>query len=221
MVGHMAYLRVLRDALRRDEDSVQFTISAAGYSLDALPTLNDNAALAVLASELLFARTDPRIGAAAESIMARAITGRAHTVHVRVGVLLALHHELCGAAQAAENLLTPLLDETQRCHTHRLILDFPQLAPILQRLRTPYSQSLLSRLSTIVGKFRPFGLTVQETACLRLIIEGHRITDVAAHMNLAEQSIRVYLKRIYRKLGVHSRVEAVRVAQEAGMGATE
>jgi DNA-binding CsgD family transcriptional regulator len=53
-----------------------------------------------------------------------------------------------------------------------------------------------------------FSLTNRERQVLQYLIEGKARKEVAAAMNLSEDTVRSYLRSLYEKLGVSSRVEA-------------
>lgn len=53
-------------------------------------------------------------------------------------------------------------------------------------------------------------LTEREKDVLRLLVKGRRNAEIAAELTLTEQTIKNYVRRIYNKLGVNTRVEAVR-----------
>lgn len=78
----------------------------------------------------------------------------------------------------------------------------------------PMSISIARR---VVQTFHvPFGsqtargrLTQREQEILTLLAEGMTAKDVARHTGLSYETVRVHLRRIYEKLHVHSRAEAV------------
>jgi len=59
-------------------------------------------------------------------------------------------------------------------------------------------------------------LTERERAVLRLLAEGKGNREVAAILKLARSTVRNPSQRILKKLGVHSRAEAVRRARRRG-----
>jgi two-component system, NarL family, response regulator DesR len=59
-------------------------------------------------------------------------------------------------------------------------------------------------------------LTSQEQAILALAAEGMPVKDIASRLFLASGTVRNYLSRINSKTGAHSRMEAIRVARDAG-----
>ncbi|HEU5433061.1 MAG TPA: response regulator transcription factor [Thermomicrobiales bacterium] len=61
------------------------------------------------------------------------------------------------------------------------------------------------------------GLSERETALLRLLARGWDNARIANELNLAEQTVRNYLSRLYAKLGVQTRAEAIVWAHERGM----
>jgi len=59
-------------------------------------------------------------------------------------------------------------------------------------------------------------LTVREQRVLQLMAEGRTAREVAAALGLAVSIIRNPSQRILKKLGVHSRAEAVRQERRRG-----
>ena len=64
----------------------------------------------------------------------------------------------------------------------------------------------LQRLST---------LTNQQARILQLICEGKLNKQIAYDLSIAETTVKAHVTAIMRKLGVHSRTQAVLIAQEA------
>ena len=63
----------------------------------------------------------------------------------------------------------------------------------------------------------PFGLTDREFACLKELSDGLSNKGIARNLSVQEVTVKLHLRRAFRKLGVHNRAEAVRVALEAGI----
>ena len=63
----------------------------------------------------------------------------------------------------------------------------------------------------------PAGLSVQECSVLRLSAKGYNYEEVAGLMHLSRHTVETYVKRIYRKLQVHSKTEAVYEARNRGL----
>jgi DNA-binding NarL/FixJ family response regulator len=61
------------------------------------------------------------------------------------------------------------------------------------------------------------GLTDREREIVRLMAQGWDNARIAGELNLAEQTVRNYVSRIYTKLGVTSRVQAAVWARERGL----
>ena len=60
-------------------------------------------------------------------------------------------------------------------------------------------------------------LTARELEVLTLIGRGLRNAEVAAELNLSENTVAGYIKVIYRKLGISSRAEASWHAAQLGL----
>jgi DNA-binding NarL/FixJ family response regulator len=53
------------------------------------------------------------------------------------------------------------------------------------------------------------GLSAREIEVMSLIAGGHTNGEIAAHLFLAEKTVKNHVRRIYSKLGVDSRTEAI------------
>ncbi len=60
-------------------------------------------------------------------------------------------------------------------------------------------------------------LSSRERQVLELIAAGHATEDISAELGLALETVRTHIKAILRKLHVHSRREAIAVAQKRGL----
>lgn len=63
----------------------------------------------------------------------------------------------------------------------------------------------------------PFELTPREEEVLRRIVAGQHTRQMAGEMNIAVSTLRTYVKNVFAKLGVHSRLEAAAVASRANL----
>src|SRR6188768_3422049 len=78
----------------------------------------------------------------------------------------------------------------------------------------PMSPEVARRVVTVFREFRPperasYGLTPQEMTLLTLMVEGHHYKTAADAMGISINTVSFHLKRIYEKLQVHSKSEAV------------
>lgn len=78
----------------------------------------------------------------------------------------------------------------------------------------PISPQVAARVVNLFREFRPpvradYSLTMQETALLKLIVEGHHYKTAARELSVSTSTVSFHLKNIYAKLQVHSKTEAV------------
>lgn len=78
----------------------------------------------------------------------------------------------------------------------------------------PMSPEVASRVITLFRDFRPperadYHLTPHETRLLKLLVEGHNYKTAAAELKVTVNTVSFHLRKIYEKLQVHSKSEAV------------
>ena len=64
---------------------------------------------------------------------------------------------------------------------------------------------------------RPFGLTVRELDAVRELSLGLSNKQIARKLGVEEVTVKLHLRRAYRKMNAHSRAEAVRIALTHGI----
>ncbi len=86
----------------------------------------------------------------------------------------------------------------------------PDLAPVLAKV--VQGESITEQTES------PFGeLTPRESEILGLLAEGQSNKTIARNLGISDGTVKLHVKSILRKLGVHSRVEAAVIAVEHGM----
>jgi DNA-binding NarL/FixJ family response regulator len=100
-----------------------------------------------------------------------------------------------------------LRDAVERAIAGELVLPDDDLALVVSRLRDARRATSAERI---------ISLTVREQQVLGLIAEGWATGEVATQLAISAQTVQSHVKNILAKLGVHSKVEAVRVAWRCG-----
>ena len=83
-----------------------------------------------------------------------------------------------------------------------------------------HSRVELTRVKPQIGPERFSGLqelTPQELQIARAVAGGKNNCEVSAALFVSRKTVEAHLTRIYRKLGIHSRVELTRVLLESGI----
>lgn len=78
----------------------------------------------------------------------------------------------------------------------------------------PMSPEVASRVITLFREIRPperadYELTPHESRLLKLLVEGHNYTTAAEALGVSYNTVKFHMRRIYEKLQVHSKSEAV------------
>ncbi|HEX5741448.1 MAG TPA: response regulator transcription factor [Pilimelia sp.] len=113
-------------------------------------------------------------------------------------LLRALHQRFSGYLARSTGV------ESIRAAIHRAAL-----API--NFSAPDLDAVLAR------RRAPAALSPREAQVLRHLYVGANNAAIADSMSLTESTVRTYLARVYDKLGVHSRAEALAAATEHGL----
>lgn len=79
---------------------------------------------------------------------------------------------------------------------------------------SPISPEVARRVITLFRDVRPperadYELTPHETRLLKLLVEGHNYKTAALELNVSVNTVSFHMRRIYEKLQVHSKSEAV------------
>ena len=80
--------------------------------------------------------------------------------------------------------------------------------------RKMISRQVASTLAEHVGEET---LTPREVQVLRLVAQGNRNKQVAAHLSIADETVRMHMKNILSKLGANDRTHAVTIALTRGI----
>lgn len=84
----------------------------------------------------------------------------------------------------------------------------------------PVSPEIARWVITLFQKIRPlerseYELTPHEIRILKLLVEGHNYKTAAAELHVTVNTVSFHVRRIYEKLHVHSKSEAVAKALRA------
>jgi DNA-binding NarL/FixJ family response regulator len=87
---------------------------------------------------------------------------------------------------------------------------------------SPMSPEIARRVVTLFREIRPpekagYELTPHETRLLKLLVEGHNYKTAAKELTVSVNTISFHMRRIYDKLQVHSKSEAVSKALRHGL----
>lgn len=219
LIGMAGALRILRDHRRGKSEYCRQTLESMAIPLHALtPEMPDLLWYAVLSGCICSGRTD--VEHVLRSFHARMTQVQNPWMTLRTDVLLAVLLQINGRADEALDQLEKMLPALERSAMPRLVLDYPDLLPLLERSRLPYAQKLLTAADGAAAARRRLGLTPTERHILRRLTEDRLPQEIAAELVVSYETVRGHLKNCYRKLGVHTRAEAIKAAREAGIAAT-
>ncbi len=109
-------------------------------------------------------------------------------------------------------------DVTERMRTEKQLM---QAIQAVMQDTAWFSRSVMEKLAQIkaesVDKAGVSELTAREKQVLELVARGQNNEQIASELGIAKQTVRNYITRVYEKLGVHSRAEAIVWARERGL----
>jgi ATP/maltotriose-dependent transcriptional regulator MalT len=173
--------------------------------------------IAVLNGAMANPRQWPQLGALLGDFRRRLESTRNSWLALRVRAMQVVHYLHGDDQAAAEAELDALLPEIERSGMLRTVLDWPQLEPLLARSQASFAQRLSGMFRHGVLAGFPFGLSEHEMRVLRGIAANSSTAEIARKMFIETSTVRKHLVNLFRKMGVHSRAEAVHAAREAGL----
>jgi len=127
-------------------------------------------------------------------------------------VVVALAAGACGVLPT-ERVAHPLIDAFRRARAGELVLPARDLPLLVDRLRERAMPGRDERALLA-------SLTDRETEILALLSDGSSTRDVAERLDISPLTVQSHVKNILAKLGVHTKVEAVRIAWRHGLHPT-
>jgi DNA-binding NarL/FixJ family response regulator len=118
-----------------------------------------------------------------------------------------------------------------RCGASGFLLKDAPLADLVNAVRVVasgnalFAPSVTRRLAAEFSRHNPdrpappdlLGLTARELEVLRLVGKGLSNTEIAETLNIVEQTAKTHVSRMFGKLGLRDRAQAVVLAYEAGL----
>ena len=80
----------------------------------------------------------------------------------------------------------------------------------------PAAETLAAAADSVPSGASPFALTPRQQQVLKLIIKGQSNKEIAAELEVSDNTVKIHVASILRTLGVTNRTKAARVAQAAG-----
>jgi DNA-binding NarL/FixJ family response regulator len=178
---------------------------------DAIVALTDGAAELVVVD---IDRADDRGYDVIASIVGAGWPGRVLAATARRGsdaAANALSAGACGVLPVERD--ASLVDVFRRALAGELVLPADELSGLVDRLTAPREGGRRDVDATNV-------LTPREREILRTIAAGASTAEVAEAFGISPLTVQSHVKNILAKLGVHSKVEAVRIAWRQGLAPT-
>jgi len=218
--GNDAYLRMLRDMRMGHAERCRGTIEAMRLSLvDVTSTQAPNIVRPILAAEVFAGSSDVRVEPLLRGFLAALRRNEVRFTELQVRMLLVLHLQNIGREDEAVAELAGVLTLLEDMSCVRMVIDFPQVRSLLTRSESVTARQLLRAMQMRQESIarRPFDLSATEFRVVKLLALGHDNQRIAEELHVVTETVRFHLKNIYKKLGVHNRLEAVRTARESGI----
>ncbi|MCX6018563.1 MAG: LuxR C-terminal-related transcriptional regulator, partial [Chloroflexi bacterium] len=220
LASNITYLRILRDIKLGRLDRVQHTLSSFENPAGGVSA---NTPLVQRISQLTYeVHTNPNFDQV-EAMLCEyddycvQLGWTAFSMQARV--LRLVHALKRDTTQWDLHLLDALLTQIESTGMHRYVLDFPQLALMLNMSKLPFADVLLQKIARHSHSLPadPFNLTHQEVLVLRRIADGRNTDEIALDMQITPGTVRSHVRNAFLKMNVHHRAEAIKVARDAGL----
>lgn len=175
--------------------------------------------------------------AALQELLEEARRGRQHRREIKLGILLAMALEGQGQHADAQRALDAALRQAApEGMLQTFVEEGARMAPLFERWTLSSSRNersqdideifiyqLRQRLgltapanAAAAAQVAPSQLTEREFQILRLLAAGHRNRNIAEKVFLSEFTVKSHLQKIYAKLDVRGRTEALAIARTRG-----
>jgi len=182
---------------------------ALGLTLDSIPTeAPDLMWLALLTAYVAKGEQLERLTPKFELMFERARSISSPYLMIQINLLQARQLHQLGRRNTARSVMRQLLREVEATGYVRMILDQPELLPVLQLAGSNYARWLLT---LPVKPARPASATAfspREERLLTLLADGLTTAQIAEHLVLTASTTRSYLSRLYAKMGVKNHTQA-------------
>jgi LuxR family maltose regulon positive regulatory protein len=216
--GNCAYLRMLRDFRMARPERCRGTLEAMSLSLaEVSESQPPNIVRPILVAEVFAGSDDPRVEHGLRRFLLHLRSNGVLFMEMQTHVFLVLFLLHAGREDEAMTELHSVLDDVERTMLVRMLIDFPQLKPLLMRCSFPFARRILRALQARGADDIPYGLSSSEVRVLKMLALGYDAKRAADELCIAYETVRSHTKHLYQKLGVRNRVEAIRVAQKAGL----
>ena len=215
--GNLIYWQVQRWLALGDPASAWAAFERMGVTLETpAPDATQFMWLTLLTAYLATGREVEALGTHLERIVQSSREAGQLAYTIQAQTLLALQQQMVGRHHAARSTLRQLLDDVERTGYVRLILNQPALAPKLKLIGTAFANKLAAQMTprptpAVAGK-----LTAQETAILKLLLQGSKPAEIAAELVITEGTVRWHMTNLYAKLGVKNQRQLMARAQAGG-----
>lgn len=220
VTGNDAYMRMLRDLRMDHAERCRGTLEAMGVSLVEISNVQaPNILRPMLAAEVFAHSADLRVEPLLRGFLDAVRKNEVWFTELQVHMLLVLHLQHAGREDEAAAELEGVLKSLERMPCVRMVIDFPQVRSLLTRSESVTARQLLRAMQMRKESIarRPFDLSATEFRVVKLLALGHDNQRIAEELHVVTETVRFHLKNIYKKLGVHNRLEAVRTARESGI----
>jgi ATP/maltotriose-dependent transcriptional regulator MalT len=209
------YRRILRDGRLRHFEYCRSAIESMGVDTKTLSEDHQPAVwLCVLTAAFFIDPTNDDIPSLAEAARQRSEALSQRWIAMHMLLLQALHAQHRGEEDTAKQLLQRLAIDVVNTGMLRILLDFPQLMPLLEQIDSIECRHILTKISR--SPTMP-SLTAQERRIIEALAEGASTQRIAVDLVVSVETVRTHIRNVMKKLGVHTREEAVQAAQEWGI----
>ena len=178
-------------------------------TLDTLPKDAPDAAwLCLLTAYTIDGRQLEALTPYLDMMLARGRETQSPYITIQVNLLRTRQLRRLGRHSAARSALRQALQETEATGYIRMVLDSPDLIPLLHQTGSKYAQQILAQIQLHTSqKISTF--SAREVDLLTLLSKDLSVAEIAERLILSPATTRSYLSRLYTTLGVKNRAEAV------------
>jgi len=216
--AHIAVWQMRRGTALGIPEHTLYCLQKVGVSLETLADDAPNVVwLALLTACVATGQHLEQLTPKLEMVLQRSENDGMLNINIATRLLQAQQMHRLGRRNDARGHLRRALKDVEKSGHVRLVLDQPDLVPLLRMIDSDQARALLKRMERPGNRPAFQRLTAQQMAILRRMGSQENVEQIADALVLSTSTVQWHMSRIYSRLGVKNRADAVAAARRLNL----